>query len=242
MGLRAVGAIAVLMLTMAPARSAEAQTGRFLGPIQVDFISDREDRGMSLLGPVVYIDSAGRRWEAPEGAHINGASIPQPLWSVIGSPFTGSYRAASIIHDYYCDVRLRPWREVHRMFYDAMLSSGVEPLKAKLMYVAVLYAGPRWDDQAIYNTRMAATRRGGGADPVFTAADPVLNEAAMEALRQEGVRHAAAMPAAERRALQDPDPSPEEMARLQKLVEAGPLSLEDLERLAAEARLKADLR
>jgi hypothetical protein len=73
---------------------------------------------------------------------------------LIGSPFTGKYRDASVIHDYYCDVHLRHWAAVHRVFYDAMIVSGVSVSRAKLMYGAVYYGGPRWSEAARHNTTM----------------------------------------------------------------------------------------
>jgi hypothetical protein len=48
------------------------------------------------------------------------------------------------------------WQDVHRMFYEAMLDAGVEQRQARVMYTAVRYAGPRWNDQAILNARLAA--------------------------------------------------------------------------------------
>jgi Protein of unknown function (DUF1353) len=76
------------------------------------------------------------------------------LWSVIGSPFTGKYRDASVIHDYYCDIRARPWPSVHRVFYDAMIVSGVSVSRAKLMYAAVYFAGPRWSEATEHNNNL----------------------------------------------------------------------------------------
>jgi hypothetical protein len=91
----------------------------------------------------------------PAKAVVDGASIPKLFWSILGGPYEGKYRNASVIHDWFCDRRTMPWSMVHRVFYEAMLDSGVEPLTAKMMYLAVYYAGPRWDAQAIINNRLA---------------------------------------------------------------------------------------
>jgi hypothetical protein len=40
------------------------------------------------------------------------------------------------------------------MFFDGMIASGVEPKKARRMYLAVYYRGPRWDDLTIRNSRL----------------------------------------------------------------------------------------
>jgi len=64
-----------------------------------------------------FIDQADVRWDVPMGAIVDGASIPQPLWSIIGGPFEGRYRDASIVRDWYCDMRSRPRQNVHRVFF-----------------------------------------------------------------------------------------------------------------------------
>lgn len=106
-----------------------------------------EPRNMRMWEPLNYIDPTGIHWPVPAGALINGASIPQPLWPAIGSPYVGLYRRASVPHDWYCTIRTRPWQQVHKMFFWAMIEDGVEIKKAKLMYRAVYLYGPRWDDR-----------------------------------------------------------------------------------------------
>jgi hypothetical protein len=99
---------------------------------------------MRLLAPFKYTDPKGNVWTAPAGSLIDGASIPVFAWSVIGGPFNGRYRDASVIHDVACDQKVRPWEEVHEAFYWAMMASGVEAWRAKVMYAAVFHFGPRW--------------------------------------------------------------------------------------------------
>jgi hypothetical protein len=66
------------------------------------------------------------------------------LWSVAGSPYTGEYRNASVVHDVACVKRDHSWQDVHRMFYEACRAGGVGEQKAKLMYAAVYHFGPKW--------------------------------------------------------------------------------------------------
>lgn len=104
-----------------------------------------DGRRMTLLRPFVFTEPVSNRvWTAPSGALVDGASIPRVFWSIVGGPFEGEYRDASILHDHECTVRVQPWREVHRMFHQACLAGGVHPLKARLMYAAVYLFGPRW--------------------------------------------------------------------------------------------------
>lgn len=100
---------------------------------------------MTLLEPFAYADPTGVRWLAPQGSEVNGASIPQPFWSVIGGPFAGRFRNASVVHDVACVEQTAGWRDVHWMFYEACRCGGVAVMKAKLMYYAVFHFGPRWE-------------------------------------------------------------------------------------------------
>jgi len=118
------------------------QEPQYFGRLAVAPLAD--GRTMQVLETFGFTDSNGVRWEVPPGAKTDGASIPSGLWGMIGSPFSGKYREAAVIHDYYCNNRNRPWRDTHRVFYEAMLSSGVGPFMAKLMYAAVYRFGPRW--------------------------------------------------------------------------------------------------
>lgn len=118
---------------------------RFHGEVVTRWSRERgADRCMDLLENLIFIDSRGIWWLALRGSRINGASIPRVLWSLIGDPYTGDYRRASVVHDVACEHRNRPYQDVHRMFYEAMLADGLRPSKAWVMYQAVRAFGPRW--------------------------------------------------------------------------------------------------
>lgn len=112
---------------------------------------------MQLVQPFGFLDENQIRWPVPSGTKVDGASIPKVLWPLIGGPFEGKYRYASVIHDYYCDTRLRPWRMVHRVFYNAMRVSDTPETLAKLMYAGVLFGGPRWSDTVVENVNLPPT-------------------------------------------------------------------------------------
>jgi hypothetical protein len=118
------------------------QFGHFVGSVKTEWIE--ANRKMRLLDDFSYVDSKGTTWAAPKGSVVDGASIPQVLWSVVGSPYTGEYRNASVVHDVACVKRDKPWQDVHRMFYEACRAGGVGEQKAKLMYSAVYHFGPKW--------------------------------------------------------------------------------------------------
>lgn len=136
--------IAGMVVAEAPAIAAEATGyGTFIGlPAQVEFST--EGRFGKLLRAITYTGDAGDAWPVPEGAWLDGASIPRAFWSIIGSPYTGKYLSASIVHDHYCIIKERPWRDTHRMFHEAMRCGGVGAFQARVMFYAVYRFGPRW--------------------------------------------------------------------------------------------------
>lgn len=126
-------------------RGSEEETqsfGRFEG--EVVGVWSPNGRDMTLREDFVYIDRRQKRWEAPSGSVVNGASIPRVFWTGIGGPFEGRYRNGSVIHDVACVEMTEPWEDVHKMFYDACRCGGVGEKKAKLIYWAVQSFGPRW--------------------------------------------------------------------------------------------------
>ena len=116
--------------------------GQFIGEPRLLFLPD--GRKMRLLTPFAYRDSHGTLWTSPAGAKTDGASIPRPVWALVGGPFEGKYRTAAIIHDRYCDTKTRSWQDTHRVFLDAMLTAGESKAKAQMLYYAVYRFGPRW--------------------------------------------------------------------------------------------------
>jgi hypothetical protein len=130
-----------LTLIVATPVSLADDFGRFEGKVSVEWDGPRD---MTLTQDFTYIDANGKKWVAPKGSTINGASIPRLFWTLVGSPYTGEYRYASVIHDYFCDQKSEPWRDVHRVFYYASRAAGTPENQAKLMYFAIYAKGPRW--------------------------------------------------------------------------------------------------
>lgn len=118
-------------------------TARYEGKRIIELLPD--GRSVRLVDDLAFYDSADLCWPVPAGTICDGASIPRIFWSIVGGPFEGSYRDASIIHDWYCDTRSRTWQSTHRMFFEACLAAGVDHAKAKTLYLAVYWRGPRWE-------------------------------------------------------------------------------------------------
>lgn len=116
--------------------------GYFNGPVDTRW--DDDGIHMTVLDELRYTDPDGVVWIAPAGAVVNGASIPRAFWSLIGGPFEGRYRKASVLHDVAYTDQSRPWQDADRMFYNAMRASGVGPVEAKTMYYAVYRFARHW--------------------------------------------------------------------------------------------------
>ena len=116
--------------------------GYYSGPVDTRW--DADGRTMTLLNELRYTDPKGVVWIAPAGSVIDGASIPRALWSLMGGPFEGKYRNASVLHDVGYDQKNKPPAEVDRMFYNAMRCSGVSAVEAKTMYYSLLRFGRHW--------------------------------------------------------------------------------------------------
>jgi hypothetical protein len=105
------------------------------------------------LEPLNFVDSAGASWVAPSTTLTDGASIPPAFIDIVGGPTRGEFVNAAAIHDAYCGIgneqgamyQTRPWKAVHRNFYEGLRVSGTPEVIAKVMYAAVLFGGPRWD-------------------------------------------------------------------------------------------------
>lgn len=113
--------------------------GEFSGNPRTEWLVDADgaDRDMRLLEDFWYRDPDGRRWSAPAGSIVNGASIPRPLWATVGSPFTDNYRRASIVHDVACHDPAVSRREADAMFYHACRAGGCSARQARLLYAGV---------------------------------------------------------------------------------------------------------
>lgn len=143
----------LVLLCFTASLSARCQNfGHFLDEVVAKW--DDDGRTMVLLGDVRFAAPDGEIWTAKKGAKIDGASIPRPFWSMIGGPFEGRFRDASVIHDYYCDHHLKTWQATAMVFYEGMRAKGVSESKALTMYYAVYAFGPHW--QTVVSHRVSS--------------------------------------------------------------------------------------
>jgi hypothetical protein len=148
------GLLATAPDTVGGGLEALAAFGSYEGtPAQIEL--DDNGRSARLLRAITYHSPTQMDWPVPVDAWLDGASIPRAFWTIIGGPFEGKYRAASIVHDHYCITRTRTWRDTHRMFHDAMRCSEVSKAQATVMYYAVYRFGPRWSDPGLEGLEIA---------------------------------------------------------------------------------------
>lgn len=140
---------------------------RFSGEPRTEWLQQPAlpDRKMRLLEDFWFEDRVGRRWDAPADAVVDGASIPQPLWSIVGSPYTGRYRRGSVVHDVACEraATSAERRAADRMFYEACRVGGCSVEEACILYLGVRI-GAIWPAAAVAPTiprvsKTAADRR-----------------------------------------------------------------------------------
>jgi len=149
---------------VAKARPARASNwGYFSGPVEARWEEDGVT--MVLLNELRYTDPYGEVWVAPAGSRVNGASVPRAFWSLIGAPFEGKYRNASVLHDVAYEEQTRSWEDADRMFYNAMRCSGVGAVTAKTMYYALRRHGRHWKHRQAFPVQSASDARSSAVAP-----------------------------------------------------------------------------
>lgn len=119
---------------------------QFSGPIRAEWCDDGSD-DMILLETCYFLDSRGVLWVAPAGRRINGASIPRVLWSLVGHPYSGDGRRASVLHDCGYEDHYHSREETDRMYLEAMIADDVDPWEANRNYNAVrMFGESHWGD------------------------------------------------------------------------------------------------
>jgi len=98
------------------------------------------DQAYALTEPLIYNDNIVEITVHPK-FDFDGASIPKPLWSVIGSPMTGGYQRAGCLHDALYAGEVFDRAICDQLFLDAMKADKVGYIRRYVMYWAVRSAG-----------------------------------------------------------------------------------------------------
>ena len=111
-------------------------------------VSPHEDGKHWIIGsPFIYY--VGEYLESndivivPKGYSTDFASVPRFLWNIF--PPWGKYGKAAVVHDWLCDIKDRPSKEVHKIFLEAMAVLKVPRWKRNIMYFGVKMFGPKFD-------------------------------------------------------------------------------------------------
>lgn len=137
--------------------------GKFSGDPRTRWLAERgDDRSMQMLELFTFADPENTVWDAPKDSKVDGASIPRPLWTLIGSPYTGDYRRGSIVHDIACDRAggdHKKRRAADRMFYHACRAGHCSISQSIVMYLGVR-VGAIWPFVAQWAPAMALAASG----------------------------------------------------------------------------------
>ena len=89
----------------------------------------------------IVVESLGYQIKLLKGFDFDAASIPQIFWSIIGSPFTGSYTTPAAIHDGLYAGEILDRKVCDDIFLDLMKQYKVSYVKRYTMYWAVRLGG-----------------------------------------------------------------------------------------------------
>jgi len=115
--------------------------GQWLDPMFVELLT-HDGRHVKVFTSVRFRDADGAIYMIPDGFVSDGASIPQPAWSLVGGPLSGPYRRAAILHDYLLISHVVSIDAAHGVFLRAMRADGCSEEQADLFYHAVV--GKTW--------------------------------------------------------------------------------------------------
>ncbi len=116
--------------------------GSFKAKPRVEWLTNGD---IQLLEPFTFVDANQYSWTIPAGAVLNANRIPKTLWSTYGPPYMGPYRQSSLIYHYFIHEKLKTETypdiyPIEKVFYNAALVEGCEPLIAVELFVALSMA------------------------------------------------------------------------------------------------------
>ena len=94
------------------------------------------DQAYEVMSPLVY-NNGIKQVTVHKGFDFDGASIPRPLWGIVGSPMTDGYQRAGCLHDALYASQLFPREICDLYFLEAMKADKVGYFKRYAMYWAV---------------------------------------------------------------------------------------------------------
>nr|WP_293838529.1 DUF1353 domain-containing protein [uncultured Arsenicibacter sp.] len=142
------------------ATAFHGQKRHFSGDIRIEpLVNNGSIRVLRVKAPFAFIDTAGKIWVVPQNVLVDSTSLPQQVRQIAGSPYTAAYRNAFVVHKYHCDHKQETWQAVHRMFFEACLTTGADEHMAKTMYAAMYAYGPRWETKFVIDYEAGVRKR-----------------------------------------------------------------------------------
>lgn len=128
---------------MAPAE--QASVARFEGSVVMEPIGDDPFvPSFKLTRRLVFSQSDGTQWISPPDALVDGRSMPTLFVQLFGHPFDSTFRKSAVSYDHAVKTKQYSWEAAQRMFHEALLTEGVAPDDAKVMYLLLSGSGTRW--------------------------------------------------------------------------------------------------
>lgn len=127
-----------------------ADGGRFDGRLILEWVDDSPFiASMRLVEDFSFQQANGKIWTVPAQATIDGRSMPPLFRDLIGHPFESGFRKAAVVYDFAVQDMSQPWLDAQRMFHEASIVEGIQPLQAKQMYLLVNAKGSRWAERGV---------------------------------------------------------------------------------------------
>lgn len=106
-----------------------------------------DGRKRQLTEDYVYVHRDQFKITIKEGFTYDGCSIPRILWPLSGSPFTGNYMVAALVHDSIYATHLFSRDVADEIFYEIMRDWGIWWYSAYVKWAGVhIGGGGAWDD------------------------------------------------------------------------------------------------
>lgn len=94
-----------------------------------------------LIRPFIYHSEIGGEIEVPIDFISDGASIPRLSQVIVGSPWSGKFVEAAVIHDWGYHIQKLPRKKVDLIFLEAMKILKVPFWKRRVIFRAVRMFG-----------------------------------------------------------------------------------------------------
>ena len=135
-----------LVITGVPVTGTSgAEQGGFEGRVVVEWLDDAFVPSVRTVEDFGFRQTKGKFWKVARGQVFNGKGMPPLFSDMVGSPYEGSFRKASMVYESATQRMTEKWDEAQRMFFEASVAEGVAPQDAKVMYLLLALQGSRWE-------------------------------------------------------------------------------------------------